>query len=83
MLKLKLKVLIYLLKNNCNIYWYYFGKILWKNVMATHSSILAWRTHGQRSPGGYSPWGHRQLDTTEWLTLTNLCVTVLYFPSLL
>ena len=23
--------------------------------MATHSSILAWRTHGQRSLAGYSP----------------------------
>ena len=27
--------------------------------MTTHSSILAWRTHGQRSLAGYSPWGHR------------------------
>ena len=27
--------------------------------MATHSSILAWRTHGQRSLAGYSPWGLR------------------------
>ena len=26
--------------------------------------------HGQRSPAGYTPWGHKQLDTTEWLTLT-------------
>ena len=25
--------------------------------MATHSSILAWRIHGQRSLEGYSPWG--------------------------
>ena len=36
--------------------------------MATHSSILAWRTHGQRSLEGYSPWGHKELDTTERLT---------------
>ena len=27
--------------------------------MATHSSILAWRTHGQRSLAGYSPRGLR------------------------
>ena len=33
--------------------------------MATHSSILAWKTHGQRSLIGYSPWGHKELDTTE------------------
>ena len=31
---------------------------------ATHSSILAWRIHGQRSVVGYSPWGHKELDTT-------------------
>ena len=27
--------------------------------MATHSSILAWRTHGRRSLVGYSPQGRR------------------------
>ena len=27
--------------------------------MATHSSILAWKSHGQRSLAIYSPWGHR------------------------
>ena len=34
--------------------------------MATHSSILA-ESHGQRSLVGYSPWGHKKLDTTEQL----------------
>ena len=29
---------------------------------ATHSSILAWNSHGQRSVVGYSPWGHKELD---------------------
>ena len=33
--------------------------------MATHSSILAWESHGQRSLAGYSPWGHKGSDTTE------------------
>ena len=28
--------------------------------MTTHSSILAWRIHGQRSLAGYSPWSHKQ-----------------------
>ena len=35
--------------------------------IATHSSILAWRAHGQRSLAGYSPWGHTESDMTEWL----------------
>ena len=25
-------------------------------------------THGQRSLVGYSPWGHKESDTTEWLS---------------
>ena len=33
--------------------------------MATHSSILAGESHGQRSVAGYSPWGRKELDTTE------------------
>ena len=35
--------------------------------MVTHSSILAWRSHGWRSLAGYSPWGSRELDMTEQL----------------
>ena len=31
---------------------------------------LQYSCHGQRSLAGYSPWGYKELDTTEWLTLT-------------
>ena len=34
---------------------------------ATHSSILAGKSHGWRRLVGYSPWGHKESDTTEWL----------------
>ena len=37
--------------------------------MTTRSSILAWRIHGQRSLVGYSPWGHKELDTPEQLSV--------------
>ena len=30
--------------------------------MATPSSILAWKTHVQRSLVGYSPWGRKELS---------------------
>ena len=33
--------------------------------MASHSSVLAWRTHGQRSLVGYSSWVCKESDTTE------------------
>ena len=35
--------------------------------MATHSSILAGKFHGQRSLAGYCPWAHEESDTTERL----------------
>ena len=37
--------------------------------MATHSSILAWRIPMDRSLVGYSPWGHKESDTTEQLSI--------------
>ena len=30
--------------------------------MATHSSILAWEPHEQKSLAGYNPWGHEESD---------------------
>ena len=36
--------------------------------MATHSSILAWRIPWTEEPG--EPWGCKDLDTTERLTLS-------------
>ena len=38
--------------------------------MATHSSILAWRIPWIGELVGYSPWGRKESDMTEWLTLT-------------
>ena len=38
--------------------------------MATHSSILAWRIPWTEEPGRLQSMGsHKELDTTEWLTL--------------
>ena len=38
-----------------------------EKAMATHSNILAWKSHGQKILVGYSPWGHKELDMTERL----------------
>ena len=35
--------------------------------MATHSVFLPGKFHGQKSLMGYSPWGCKELDTTERL----------------
>ena len=37
--------------------------------METHPVFLPGESHGQRSLVGYSPWGRKESDTTERLTL--------------
>ena len=32
---------------------------------ATHTSILAWISHGQKSLVGYNPWGRKESYMTE------------------
>ena len=34
-----------------------------------HSSILAWSIPWTQEPGRYSPWGPRELDVTERISL--------------
>ena len=47
--------------------------------MATHSSVLAWRSaHGQRSLAGYSPWGRKESDMTERLSTRSFFPVVMY-----
>ena len=45
-----------------------FREDLLEESMTAHSSIIAWRiqSHGQRSLMGYSPWGRKESDMTEW-----------------
>ena len=38
--------------------------------MATTSVFLPGEFHGWKSLAGYSPWGYKELDTTEQLTLS-------------
>ena len=40
--------------------------------MATHSSILARRIQWTKSLVGYSPWNHKESDTAERLTLSDI-----------
>ena len=37
--------------------------------MATHFSVLPGESHGQRSLVGYSPWGPKELDMNERLSM--------------
>ena len=46
------------------------GRFLWRRKWQPTPVFLSGKSHGQRSLAGYSPWGHKELDMTEWLTLS-------------
>ena len=52
------------------------GKSL-EEGMSAHSSTLAWRIPRTQEPGGYSPQGCTELDTTERLSIAAVHSTVL------
>ena len=43
------------------------GKIPWRRKWQSTPVLLPGKSHGQRSLVGYSPWGRKELDTTERL----------------
>ena len=42
-------------------------KIPWRREWLPTPGFLPGEFHGQRSLEGYSPWGHKESDMTEWL----------------
>ena len=46
-------------------------KCLWRGEWQPTPVFLPGEFHGQRSLAGYNPWGHRDLDTTQRLSLTH------------
>ena len=47
------------------------GKIPWRTERLPTPVFLPGELHGQRSLVGYSPWGHKESDTTDRLTTLN------------
>ena len=45
--------------------------------MATRSSILAWKIPWTEGPGGYSPWGRKELDLSVHPHMHAVCVSPL------
>ena len=45
-------------------------KIPWRREWQPTPVFLPGESHGQRSLAGYSPWGHKESDKTERLTLS-------------
>ena len=63
------------------------GKIPWRRKWQPTLLFLPEEFHGQRSLVGYSPWGCKELDTTEWLSthtyIYNLKLTWYYKSTIL
>ena len=52
--------------------------------MATYSRSLAWKIPWMEELVGYSPWGHKELDTTEqlhWFILTKITISFYIFHT--
>ena len=47
------------------------GKIPWRGKWQPTPVFLAGKSHGQKSLAGYSPWGHKESNATEWLDNSN------------
>ena len=57
------------------------GKIPWRRKWQPTPVFLPGKSDGPRSQAGYSPWGHKELDTTEQLNkTTSQCGFPLCFP---
>ena len=52
-------------------------KIPWRWKWLPTPVFLPGESHGQRSLAGYSPWGHKELDTTEQVILS--CISKMLF----
>ena len=59
------------------------GKIPWSRKWQPIPVFLSGKSHGQRSMTGYSPWGYKELDTTERLGTHTERHTHIYLPTYL
>ena len=49
------------------------GKIPWRGHGNPRQYSCLENPHGQKGLVGYSPWGHKESDTTEQLSTAQLC----------
>ena len=52
------------------------GKIPWKRKWQSTPVSLPGKSHEQRSLVGYSPWGHKELDTTQQLNNNSMACSI-------
>ena len=57
------------------------GKIPWRRKWQPTPVFLAGKSHGRRSLASYSPWGHKESDMTEWLSMQECTIFKNWFTS--
>ena len=57
------------------------GRFPWRRAWLPTPVFSPGESHGQRSLASYSPFGHKELDMTEWLTLSLFHPKVQTLPS--
>ena len=55
------------------------GKIPWRMAWQPTPVFLLGESYRQRSPAGYSPWGHKESDTTKMTSHTHTMLATLKF----
>ena len=53
----------------------------WRRKRQPTPVFLPGEFHGRRSLVGYTPWGHKEPDTTEWLTLKDMKDSQMHFTK--
>ena len=57
------------------------GRIPWRRTWQPTPVSLPGKSHGQRSLADYNPWGCKESDMTEQLTLHLLSGVILFLPQ--
>ena len=57
------------------------GTISWRRKRQPTPVLLSGESHGRRSLVGYSPWGHKESDTTERLSTAQHSVWYIFVES--
>ena len=55
------------LLNSSSLWFHLYHWASPEKEMAAHSGTLAWKIPWMEEPVGYSPWGRKDSDMTEWL----------------
>ena len=69
-------------RHTSNFFWKRYTSVSHlEKKMATHSRILAWKFHGQKSLAGYSPWGRKRVKQDREHTHIQISVGLLEINS--